>query len=335
MKSLRIFVLFIGVFIFLFYNKAHSGTIPSWVKEGLVVVYYSEGGAGTGIGTTRGSGAYGSGYRIFVVLSSVGNEIYGLDITLLSSPVSGVFFTSNIEKLGDPIKGGLFFVDPKNTDKIVAKKEAPPKCKISGNPGTFILECKDRFSVRKTMFVYDRKTGLVKEFTVMEVTQDFKGKNSSVMKGKYMKHFYIDLPKVKKFPPEALNSRTYRMINNMLGMPFGNIHISFTGVKNGITHYNISMTGVPVVTKAIGLPLLGPHYINPVLLKRNILLNIPEANFQVSLGGTGYKGGTVLQYIWNGSIILQQEYDPQTGLKLYEFHPQYMGGFPVSIELIH
>ena len=329
MKPISFFI----VSLLLFLSTSYSAVIPDWVKKGLVVVYYSEGGSGTGLGTTQGSAVSGSGYRVFIVLSKTANEVYGMDITLLSSPVSGTFFASRIAKLGEANRGGLFFVDPKDMNRRVLRKEAPTNCVIHGNPGTFALECSTGQSTSKTMIIYDQKTGLVKEFTMMEIDQGIRGRSSTVAKGKYMKHFYIKLPDVRNLPQEALKSRTYRMIDNMMGFPLGSVYINFTGAKNGVAHYQINMSGAPVSMKTIGLTLIGPHYIHPSLLKQNVILNIPEINFQIAKGGMGYKGGVVIQFIWNGNVVLQQEYDPNTGLKLYEINPQFMGGSSMSFEL--
>jgi hypothetical protein len=94
------------------------------------------------------------------------------------------------------------------------------------------------------------------------------------------------------------------------------------------------MSGNPVPNEVIGIPAAGPHYLHPSILRMGNILDIPEANFRLYVKGEGRRGGVVLYHVWNGNVILQQEFDPGSGLNLYNFYPQYLGGLQTIIELV-
>ncbi len=333
MKFLKVSIISLSVtLIYILSSIAY----PSWIKPGLVVVYQSEGGAGTGIGTTQGSSVYGTGYRIYLVLHMDKTGIYGLSFSMLGSAYSGVFYSSDLTQLGNIQTGSMFYVDPKKTDREITMRDAPPNCQIAGNPGTFVLECNIRGAVKKTAISYDRNTGLIKEFTVMEVIPGQGGRSSSVSKNRYITHFYISIPSITQLPPVALTSRMYRISSNAgLGpMVIGNLSVQYINHSGSIARYRVTMTGSPISMDAVGIPHMGPHYIHPALFNMKNFLQVPDANFQLVFSPTGSRGGIVLQHIWNGMIMLQQEFDPDTGLKLLEYHAQFSGGFPAIFELI-
>ncbi len=328
MKALKILILILSTICLSF-------AYPSWIKPGLVVVYSYEGGAGTNIGTVRGSGVYGVGYKIFLVLQVDNTGIYGTTYTMLGSQFSGIFYNVEVIPLGDITTGGLFYLDPKQADRETLQKQAPPNCQVSGNPGTYILECNIRGNIKKTVINYDRKTGLITELTTMDVSFDTQGRSSTVAKQRYIRHFYISVPKVNTFPPVATISKTYRMLTNAgIGyIPSGIVNIQYITTTGNVNKYKIYISEAPIAIDVIGIPLIGPHYIHPVLLNIKTLLHIPEANFQIVLG-QGNRGGISLQHIWNGTLVLQQEFDPRNGLKYYDYYPQYMGGLSAIFELV-
>ncbi len=334
----RLLVSFLVFLLFFYQPKAQIKNPLSWIKKGLVVVYEYEGGAGGEFGTRMGSAVYGKGYQIYVILEKEYNNIYGTLYTLLSSYTSGTFTTGELKQLGNLSNGGQFFVNPIVTDREIREKKTPPGCKVEGNPGSYILECNLQGVIRKTMLTYDRKSGLVKELITMEYsTRRYgPGSSSTTAKAKYLTHFYVDLPSVEEFPPVAFKSSTYRIITNtpMGSMVTGTLNINFKSRTNKVAHYQIFMPNAPMPSDVIGLPVMGPHYVHPSLLRKKVILDIPQAYFRVVTNGTGYKGGIVLQAIWQGNVVMQQEFDQNTGIKLFEYYPQYMGGFSISFELV-
>ncbi len=303
------------------YNPA-----PAWVKKGLVVVYSMEGGSATNTGTPRASGSYGRGYNIKVVLDLENKVPYGLNIILLSSGYSTFFNTklSNLSLLS-------FYVNAKEMNRAIQRKETPPNCQLVGNPGKIFMRCNQNGLSSKYIVEYDTRTGLIKNLVV---SQSSVNGNITQSRIRYIKHYYVNLPDVKNFPKSAFESHSYVLytVTPMGKMPTGDLNIRYLGKKGHILNYETYGQAYPVPIKSIGVLLTGPHYIHPAWLSRKVLLSVPEAGFEILRDGRGERGGVVINYTWQGATILQQELDPKTGLLLYQYYLS-MGGFTIITEL--
>lgn len=328
MGAVMVFIVLLSFLIFSislaqteFYNPA-----PSWVKKGLVVVYSIEGGSATGTGTPKSSGIYGKGYLINVVLELENQIPYGLKIFLSSSGYS-TFFDS---KLGD-LSLVSFYLNAKEINKAIQKKESPPNCQLNGKPGKIFMRCNQKGLSSKYIVSYDTKSGLIKD---MVLSQTSVNGNITQIKANYIKHYHVNLPLVKDFPISAFESHTYTIytFTPMGKMPSGKLNIRYIGKSGKILNYEEVGQGFPLPSKKVGLLLAGPHYIHPAWLLEKTLLNISEAEFEITRDGKGERGGILINYRWRGIDILQQEFDIKTGLLLYQYYPS-LGGFALTIEL--
>ena len=320
-----IILLFLIIFSFSFSQVNIYNPAPAWVKKGLVIVYSMEGGSATNTVTPRASGSYGRGYNIKVVLDVENNVPYGLDIVLLSG-YSTFFYT----KLAD-LSLFSFYVNAKEMNRAIQRKEAPPNCQLVGNPGKIFMRCNQNGLSSKYIVEYDTRTGLIRNLVV---SQSSVNGNITQSRISYIKHYYINLPNVKNFPKSAFENHSYILytVTPMGKLPAGDLNIRYLGKKGHILNYENYGQAYPVPVKSIGVPLTGPHYIHPAWLSRKVLLNVPEAGFEISRDGEGPRGGVVINYTWQGATILQQELDPRTGLLLYQYYPS-MGGFTIITEL--
>ena len=321
-----VILLFSLVFSFSFAQINIYNPAPPWVKKGLVVVYSMEGGSATNTGTPRASGAYGRGYSVNIVLEVDNKVPYGLNILISSSGYSTFFNTKlvNFNSLS-------FYVNAREINRAIQRKEAPPNCQVFGNPGKLFMKCNQNGISIKYIVEYDTKTGLIKNLVVSQTSING---NITQTRMKYIKHYYVNLPNVKNFPSSAFENHSYVIytLTPIGKMPSGTLNIKYLGKSGRILNYESYGQGFPVPVKKIGLSLAGPHYIHPVWLSKKVLLSVPEAGFEILRDGRGERGGVVINYTWQGATILQQELDPKTGLLLYQYYPS-MGGFTIITEL--
>ncbi|BAT70856.1 hypothetical protein TST_0046 [Thermosulfidibacter takaii ABI70S6] len=300
--------------------------VPSWVKPGLVVVYNYEGGAATRSYGSPGSGSYGRGYMIFIVHSVSYQKACGLHITLfggVSSPL--VLYNSQVECF-DIRQNLSFFVNP-NMAAQWLKQRPPVGCKVAGVPGQVALECQRVGEINRVVITYDTRTGLIKE-TVTGATQYQGGWSSTQASLRFLKMLSISLPNVKA-PSIALTSHTYQLYSaTVMGtVPSGQISVTYVGREKNLFVYNIQTPAG--LQKAYGNRYTGPFYIHPALLKRRVILSIPEIGFSIVTDGVGSRGGVVVNHIWNQQIISQTEIDPSTGLLLYQQQPVAGMGYQI------
>ncbi len=295
----------------------------NWISKGLVVVYSAEGGSSSQVNPQEASAVYGRGYKIYTVFMKEGNEVYGLEQLMLFSQTSGsVFYQSTVNEFNIQKTGTSFYLNPDQLEKeIKSKSTLPRNCKLFGKAGNISLVCNQNGIESKIVLVYDTKTGLIKE-SIGSQKSNVQG-NLSQMRLSYLTHFYIDIPDVKNFPEAALNSYTYRIISSspMGVFPTGSLSIKYKNKINKVAFYSMDYQGFPI--DMIGIPYVGPHYLHPALLRKKSLLEVPQIGFKMELSPED--GKVILNHIWNGNIILQQEYDKKTGLKLKEVQPMGMG----------
>jgi len=306
---------------FPFFNPA-----PPWVKKGLVAVYSFEGGSASGVNTPRGSGVYGKGYVIYVVFDVYNRKPYGLKVTLLAS-ANSTFFDSRLVDLST----SFFYLDAPSINRDIREKKSPPNCRLTGKVGRIFMKCLQNGLSSKFIIFYNPKSGLVENFVV---SQNSANGNVSQARTKYLKHFYVNLPNVKHFPKPAFENHSYVIYSftPMGAMPVGDLNVKYRSRKGQLLYYWLTGEGYPVPVEALGLSLSGPDYIHPAWLSERVLLNVPEAGFEIVKAGRGSRGGVLLEYVWQGISLMEQEFDPKTGLLLYQrvFLP---GGFSVVSEL--
>jgi len=304
-----------------FHNPA-----PQWVKKGLVVVYALEGGSATGVNTPKASGVYGKGYLINVVLDVYKQKPYGLRIMLQSSGYSTFFDMRLID-----LSTSIFYLHAPSINRDIREKKSPPNCQLSGTVGKIFMNCFQNGLSSKFIVWYDPESGLVKNVVV---SQRSVGGNITQLRASYIKHFYTNLPDVANISREVLKSHSYVLYSftPMGKMPVGSINIHYKGKVGPVLHYQETNSGYPVPVEKLGVVLSGPDYIHPAWLSQKVLLRVPEAGFEIVRAGRGSRGGILVRYVWQGAVLAEQEFDPKTGLLLYQ-RVSLPGGFSMESEL--
>ena len=323
--------LIVSLFTFMVLTSLCTASPPRWITPGLVLIYTFEGGAATGYPDMfRSTGTYGKGYQIFVVHNVSGGKVYGAHIILLGGPGKIPFYQVTSTEF-DVTKGITFWVDPKVVVKWL-KEEPPENCRVSGNPGNIAISCTTREQTIRFFLTYDTTSGLITSIS-SGITGSPQGWSSSQAMSRYMSRMKVSLPAVRNFPPVAKGNHLYRIITvSPIGtMPTGNLYIRYNGTWGYLASFTIS--GAIPEKLVFGTRLAGPSYIHPSLLKRRIIIDIPQAGYRVLRVPGGSHGGVTVQHIWQGLLLLQQEYDPRTGLLLYEMKPMGAGTYTI-LELV-
>lgn len=242
--------------------------IPEWVRPGLVVVYQHEGGTQSGE-----SALYATGYRILIVTDVQNNVSYGIGITLLIHPTDySIMFTSELNPV--PV-----FVHPQEIQDALDNADVYEGTVVQGGrdiDNSIWIEIADNFS---STAVWISEDGLVKRYQFLER----QNQGSGVVRGEYLTHFYIDWPD-EDFPPVAQENHTYNIYSAAFGFMAlqGSVSSEFLGVQGNIARYSATYsmgTAFPQKAELIGFPSIGPFYIHPDLLKRDVVLEIPDIGF--------------------------------------------------------
>jgi len=102
-------------------------------------------------------------------------------------------------------------------------------------------------------------------------------------------------------------------------MQFGELTISQGYVQGRVAYfrgkYNLYSQGVHN-QQLIGVPDIGPHYVNPALLSNDIIFDLKQIGLRLVVVGRDYNGVTLeLQY--RTMPLIRSVVDPRTGLITY------------------
>jgi len=244
--------------------------VPNWVKPGLVVVYQHEGGTQSGGGE---SAASGKGFRIDIVTDIEKNTVYGIEFIVLVSP-------STYQITFQPFKVmPLFvFIHPNAVQDLLKKSDMYAKQGIvvrGGRVSENSIWLGIAYNVSSQDFWISNE-GLVQRVQVLVKQRE----GSAVVMSQNVKHFYIEWPNIKEFPPVARESHTYNIYTSMYGFTnlAGSSSYRLSNVQGRVARYSIlqSTSGMSTPTESMGVPSFGPFYIHPSLLKKDVILQIPE-----------------------------------------------------------
>ncbi len=293
--------------------------IPSWVKEGVCLVYKVEVGGRVGIGS-ESSAASLFGYSIYIVTSIQENRVYGLIYTLLSS-LRGEWTLDSKFQLLNTVGSG-FYLHPKVLEETLRDRalyaqygitvEGGP---IGGNLYYLAITTRTQDEITTTMDQFTAE-GIIQKSTLTRKNPKGGEAGNKVLVGL----FKVSLPQGLKLPEISKGNVSYLLSYVIMGIisPLGTVSYKFIGAENKITNYEaISNLNYGTFTsKVLGDTYFGPFYINPSLLKMNPIISIPQIGFSINTAGYGQRGGILVTLSLSGQPIGQFEYDPNTGLLL-------------------
>ncbi len=295
--------------------------VPEWVKPGLVVVYQHEGGTQSGA-----SAASGSGFRIDIVTDVEKNTVYGIEFIVLFSP-------STYQITFQPFKVMplIVFIHPNAVQDLLNRADMLAQQGIvvrGGRVSENSIWLGIAYNVSSTD-IWISNDGFVQRLQYLVRQQE----GSAVVQSQYMKHFYIEWQNIKEFPPVARESHTYNIYTSLYGFTTlgGSASYRLSNVQGRVARYSIfqSASGMSAPTEGIGVPSFGPFYMHPSLLKKDVIIEIPEIGL-VWQNEQGMYGIDTVVY-FNGQECFRASFDERgliTGV-------QYLyAGMIFSTELI-
>jgi len=293
---------------------------PAWIKRGFVAVYSTRllsGVEGRG-GTTSGTAGFGD--AVFVVEGVYRGIPYG-HLFLVANSSGGVFFQEKAAAFKLPELS--FYLNPGEVDRWL--KERPPEnCKVHGVKGDVTVECVNRGEKSVLRIKYDRK-GLI-TYALTGAWSSGRGWQSLQAEYALKSTGKLELPEAP-MPPEALKPHSYSvfLFTPIGNSPLGTLEVTPVGKEGGLTTFRISS---PEGTRVeAGTDLMGPHYVNPELLKREHIISVPEAGFEIrKLGETPQ--GVAVGVFYGGQPVEERVYDGRTGLLIRAKVPS-VGGYAV------
>ena len=269
--------------------------IPDWITPGLVAVYRYQGGSRTMSDMGEPSGFYGSGYALMMVTNVSRNAIYGLTLSYifhqqiyLNAPKVSTLY-------------GQIYVDPREIMEMLDQREEYARQGITvqgGEIGNGLIFLSISYG-GTTYAITVNQRGEVLKLSLKSTTPN----GSSVSDLEFMGYTRIDWPNLNGFPDVADESHSYSVYaySQMAGMgvPTGMIQITPTGNQGDFLKvyrqtFSSSQAPMPITTTLYGLPCYGPHYMHPDLLRRQVILDIPDINFSWHNQMTEYGMATVI-----------------------------------------
>lgn len=250
--------------------------VPEWIKPGLVAVYKMSGGMRT-IGGGDTSASYGEGYMVSIVTNVEKNVVYGLTVTIFTYPNFMVF---------PPNPTVLFLhVDPRQMRETLAMRDelANQGIIVNGGENQDGMWLSISYGMANYTF-FTTEDGQVRRFSFLEKQQGGSSTTDAVL----MMTFQTDFPSVREFPKVARENHSYNIYSydpyyTGIKALEGRETMEFERMEGMIAIYRLGYytmgMGFPIPKEAIGLPCLGPHYIHPDLLRREILLNVRSIGF--------------------------------------------------------
>jgi len=281
--------------------------LPDWLKRGLVV-YYKVGGRSK-LGDQ--SSAF-TGMSVFIVWETSSNKIVGDWISLSND---GMLIQSGLKELGRS-SDGIFYVNPKYAEALLrsAGNLKNSGVTIQGGPGNIYIKIVGQRSYQNVYIKYDLKTGVI-------LSSQYATPDSSFFM-EYAGYEYVNLPPPSgTFPPVVQGTYNWVLSTSYMGMEmqFGELTISQGYVQGRVAYfrgkYDLYSQGVHN-QQLIGVPDIGPHYVNPALLSNDIIFDLKQIGLRLVVVGRDYNGVTLeLQY--RTMPLIRSVVDPRTGLITY------------------
>lgn len=293
--------------------------IPSWVKEGVCLVYKTEVGGRVGAGA-ESSAATLMGYSIYIVTSIQGNKVYGFRYDILSTMRGEWSINSKFTLLNTPASG--FYLHPKLVEQALRDRAlyAQSGIIVEGGPigkdlYYFAVTTRTQDEITTTMDQFNSE-GIIQKSTITRKNPNGAEAGNRVLMGMYN----VSLPKGLTLPQIARTSVSYYYSSIIMGMasPMGTTSFRFIGEEGKIANYEtISNMGYGTSTgRTVGDVYFGPFYINPILLRKTPIISIPQIGFSMNTAGYGQMGGILVTISISGQPVAQYEFDPNTGLLL-------------------
>jgi len=296
--------------------------VPEWVKPGLVLIYQQEGGSRS-IGASATSG---SGFRINVVTNLENSEIWGIEFLVLTN-------LSTYQIMVQPFKVMplLVFLHPDAIQDLLNQADMLAQQGIVVRSGT-VSENSVWVGIEEDVSSTDiwvSTEGLVQRLQYLVREQE----GSGVVQSQYLKHLYIDWPKVNEFPYVAQESHTYDIYLASYGVTSyaGSVSYELSNVQGGIAGYRAVQysSGVSLPSEIMGVPSFGPFYVHPELLKKDVILEIPEIALVWQNEQSEYGVDSVIYF--DSQECFRASFD-ESGLLV---RAQYLyGGFVIMTELV-
>ncbi|BER93195.1 hypothetical protein QBE54_00870 [Thermatribacter velox] len=227
-----------------------------------MLIYQQEGGSRS-IGA---SAASGSGFRINVVTNLENSEVWGIEFLVLTN-------LSTYQIMVQPFKVMplLVFLHPDAIQDLLNQADVLAQQGIVVRGGA-VSENSIWVGIEEDVSSTDiwmSTEGLVQRFQYL--TRQHEG--SGVVYSQYLKHLYIDWPRVNEFPLVAQESHTYDIYITSYGVtsPAGSGSYELSSVQGEIARYRVVQfySGMSLPSEEVmGVPSFGPFYVHPELLKK-------------------------------------------------------------------
>lgn len=299
-----------------------SNWLPSWLKEGVCVVYQMEGGSRVGIGA-ESSSVYTRGYIVYVILAIQDRVPYGLEISYFRDMRGSYSIKQDVKALD--ARRTFLYIDPNDVRQFLSERQLQAQYGIvvEGGPlpdGTFYFATTRRSQdeITTQSFVYTAD-GAIKVASITKQHANGADAGKLTLVGIYQ----TNLPKLT-LPSVARESPTYVLAyQNLFGQlePWAYSKVTSAQVDRSVVRYSVTASGrVSRNYEVVGTPLFGPFYINPELLKNQMIVSVPDIGFSFRVTGTGPNGGSLVTIFFENQPAAHMEYDTRTGLLLlHEF----------------
>lgn len=297
--------------------------VPEWVKPGLVVIYQHEGGSQSGGGE---SAVFGNGFRVDIITNVEENGVYGVEFVILISPATYQVTFQPFRVLPLPV-----FLHPDAIQDLLDQADVLAQRGIIVRGGrssdnSIWVSIEDNTSSTGIWVSSER---LVQRFQYLAREQE----GSGVVKSQYLKHLYIDWPGVNEFPFVARESHTYDIYISSYGItsPAGSVSYEVSDIQGEIAQYEATQYsfGVSLPLEDMGVPSFGPFYVCLELLKKDVILEVPEIGLVWQNEQSDYGVDSVV-YL-NGQECFRASFDEEGIL----VGVQYLyGGFVIMAELV-
>lgn len=274
--------------------------VPSYVKRGLVIYYDSSGEV-----TSQGKTDYVTFQKIIIVQKVEGQKVIG---TIYSINPTSQMISTETKILGQG-GSGIFYIHPDLAKKMQGKEELGFRFETPG----IIKYTREG---EEGAIEYDPKSGLFLGMKAANATT----KSVEVYKG----YEYINLPPLpNEFPPSAKEYHSYTVYTILQGLntPFSTISISPISFGKQIALFKLTTntnTGINSTKEIYGTTLMGPHYINPQVLKDGYtILKLKNRNLTFYVQGED-QYGKITHFVVDGMEYYTTHIDPQTGLVMYQ-----------------
>ncbi|WP_448516319.1 hypothetical protein [Pseudothermotoga sp.] len=280
---------------------------PSWVGVGTIFVY----GFQVGVGTRGVEGFTSQGYKIQIVvgIDTQSNYVAGLELTILSDIRGNVDFSTKLSQIQ--------FVELRSLEVFLSQlaRTVPAGVQIqggylAGGEFYFAYSSEDYQGVTRYDYTFSKEGALVSGGFL-----ERSGTSSSVGKMELLTVKSVELGSGRLSEEILRVNPSYQVVQveQMTGMVMAQFQIDVTfnrRLSEGFYGFLLTSSSGYSTSQAqvLGTELIGPAYINPSLLKGEIL-SIPEIGLRWIVEGQGQMGGVQTAFYVQGVRVAVYEYD--------------------------